>query len=170
MALGPIQLLVVGFDEGRFRGEILPELERLRELDVIRIVDLLFLRCDDNGELDRVTFSDLGVDEQSQLGAIAGALVGFGAAGEDGALLGAVAGAEAPPSVWDEADEFDLAEALEPGEAVALALIEHRWAIPLRGAIQRAGGRAIADAWIQPEDLVALGEDVAAQLAELEQD
>ena len=67
MALGPIQLLVVGFDEGRFRGEILPELERLRELDVIRIVDLLFLRCDDNGELDRVTFSDLGVDEQSQL-------------------------------------------------------------------------------------------------------
>lgn len=169
MAFGPIQLLVIGFDEGRFQGEILPELQRLREADVIRIVDLLFLRCDDDGEVDIIELSDLGVSEQRELGAIAGALVGFGAAGEDGAVLGAVAGAEAPPSVWDDADELDLAEALEPGEAVALALIEHRWAIPLRGAIRRAGGRAIADSWIQPEDLVALGADVAAQMAALEQ-
>ena len=91
MAFGPIQLLVIGFEEGRFQGEILPELQRLREADVIRIVDLLFLRCDDDGEVDIVELSDLGVSEQRELGAIAGALVGFGAAGEDGALLGAVA-------------------------------------------------------------------------------
>jgi uncharacterized membrane protein len=169
MAFGPIQVLVVGFEEGRFEGEILSELQRLREAEVIRIVDLLFLRCDENGEVDIIELSDLPANEQRELGAIAGALIGYGAAGEDGALLGAVAGAEAPPSVWDEADELDLAEALEPGEAVALALIEHRWAIPLRGAIQRAGGRAIAESWIQPEDLVALGADVAAQMALLEE-
>jgi len=169
VAFGPIQLLVVGFEEGRFQGEILPELQRLREAGVIRIVDLLFLRCDENGDVDIIEMSDLAESEQRELGAIAGALVGFGAAGEDGALVGAVAGAEAPPSVWDEADGLDLAEALEPGEAVALALIEHRWAIPLRGAIRRAGGRAIADSWIQPEDLVLLGEDVAAQMALLDE-
>jgi hypothetical protein len=169
MAFGPIQLLVVGFEEGNFRGEILRELERLRDQDVIRIVDVLFLRRDDDGELVTLAFSDLDGDERRELGAIAGALVGFGAAGEEGALAGAVAGAESPPSVWDEAEELDLAAALEPGEAVALALVEHRWAIPLREAIQRAGGRAIADSWIQPEDLVALGEDVAAQMAILDQ-
>ncbi len=169
MAFGPIQLLVVGFEEGRFEGEILSELERLRQADVIRVVDMVFLHCDDNGDVDIIEMSDLAASEQRQLGAIAGALVGFGAAGEEGALLGAAAGADGPPSVWDEADELDLAEALEPGEAVALALIEHRWAIPLRGAIQRAGGRAIADSWIQPEDLVALGEDVAAQMALLDE-
>jgi hypothetical protein len=97
MAFGPIQLLVVGFEEGRFEGEILSELQRLREAEVIRIVDLLFLRCDEDGEVDVIEISDLPANEQRELGAIAGALIGYGAAGEDGALLGAVAGAEAPP-------------------------------------------------------------------------
>jgi hypothetical protein len=168
MAIGPIQLLVVGFEEANFRGEILPELERLRDAEVIRIVDLLFLGRDDDGELVRLEISDLELDERRELGAIAGALVGFGAAGEDGALIGAVVGAEDPPNIWDEADELDLIAELAPGEAVALALIEHRWALPLRSAIRRAGGRALADSWIQPEDLIALGAEVAEQVALLD--
>ena len=75
---------------------------------------MVFLHCDDNGDVDIIEMSDLAASEQRQLGAIAGASVGFGATeGEEGGL-GAAAGADGPPSVWDEADELDLAEALEP--------------------------------------------------------
>ena len=41
MSLGPVQLLVVGFDRPDFSGEVLDELERLRESDVVRVIDLL---------------------------------------------------------------------------------------------------------------------------------
>jgi hypothetical protein len=36
-------------------------------------------------------------------------------------------------------------------------LIEHRWAIPLRNKLVEAGGVALADEWIHPADLVAIG-------------
>ena len=44
-----------------------------------------------------------------------------------------------------------------------MALLEHRWAIPLRDAIRRNGGFPLADAWIHPEDLVAIGAGVRAE-------
>jgi hypothetical protein len=87
-----------------------------------------------------------------------GALIGLGAAGEEGAEVGAVVGAEAgvdghllPDDVWYVDD------ALQPGDAAAVALIEHRWAIPLRETIRAAGGFHLADAWVHPLDLVAVG-------------
>jgi hypothetical protein len=36
-------------------------------------------------------------------------------------------------------------------------LVEHRWAIPLRDAILRAGGFPISDGFVHPLDLVAIG-------------
>ena len=50
-----------------------------------------------------------------------------------------------------------LAMGLTSFAAVGVALIEHRWAIPLRDAIRRAGGVPLADSWIHPEDLIAIG-------------
>jgi hypothetical protein len=50
-----------------------------------------------------------------------------------------------------------VADAIPAGSIAAIALIEHRWAIPLRDAVGRAGGVALADEWVHPEDLVALG-------------
>ena len=51
MEFGPVQMLVVGFEHGKFEGEILAELKRLREQDIIRLVDLLFVNKDDDGEI-----------------------------------------------------------------------------------------------------------------------
>jgi hypothetical protein len=45
----------------------------------------------------------------------------------------------------------------EAGERSVERRLEHRWAIPLRAAIERAGGKPIADAWVTPEDLAGLG-------------
>src|SRR2546429_10029654 len=93
MEFGPVQMLVVGFEHGKFEGEILAELKRLREQDIIRLVDLLFVNKDDDGEIQAVELTDLTQEESMEFGALAGALVGLGAAGEGGAEEGAPAGA-----------------------------------------------------------------------------
>ncbi|MDO8214204.1 DUF6325 family protein [Conexibacter sp. CPCC 206217] len=162
MSFGPMQILVVGFEEGRFTGAILEELRRLREHDVIRLVDLLFVQKDENGETAVIETSDLTTDESIELGALAGALVGLGAAGEEGAEVGALAGAEAAAAgetpLGD--DVWFVADTIPPGSSAAIAIIEHRWAIGLRDAIREAGGEALADEWLHPSDLVAAGERV----------
>jgi len=75
---GPVQILVVGFEGTSFNGEILPELKRLREQDIIRLVDLVVVSKDTDGEITGVEMSDLSDEEAAQFGAIAGALVGLG--------------------------------------------------------------------------------------------
>jgi uncharacterized membrane protein len=160
MSYGPMQVLVVGFEEGKFTGEILEELRRLREHDVIRVVDLLFVAKDEDGDIAVLETSDLTADESTELGALAGALIGLGADGEEGAEIGAIAGAEAAAEGATplSGEVWFLADAIPNGQSAAVAIIEHRWAIGLRGAIERAGGTALADEWLHPEDLIELGE------------
>ena len=59
--------------------------------------------------------------------------------------------------MFDQDEVWYLADAIPNGTSAAIALIEHRWAIPLRDKIVRAGGVALADEWIHPSDLVAIG-------------
>jgi uncharacterized membrane protein len=166
MTLGPVQLLVVGFDDPKFTGEIQDELKKLRVNDVIRLIDVLAVWKDANGEIEAVRGSDLSVEEAEELGATVGALIGLGLAGEEGAELGAAAGAAAGEDghLIDEDEMWDIAETIPNGSAAAIALIEHRWAIPLREAITRAGGFPLSDAWVHPLDLVAVGLMAAEEL------
>jgi uncharacterized membrane protein len=166
MTLGPMQLLVVGFDDPKFTGEINAELTKLRESDVIRLIDVLAVWKDANGEIEAVQSSDLSIEEAEELGATVGALIGVGLAGEEGAELGALAGATAGADghLIDESEMWDIAETIPNGSAAAIALIEHRWAIPLKEAIARAGGFPLSDAWVHPLDLVAVGLMTAAEL------
>jgi uncharacterized membrane protein len=159
MAFGPIQILVVGFEDPEFKGEIRAELERLRENDVVRLVDLLVVRKDEDGNVERMQHSDLSQEELEDFGAIVGALIGVGADGEEGAEAGAILGAAAMEDghVFESKDTWYVDDAIPPGSAAAIALLEHHWAIGLRDAIQNAGGFHLADAWVHPADLVAIG-------------
>jgi len=159
MEFGPVQMLVVGFDHGKFEGEILAELKRLSDHEIIRLVDLLFVNKDDDGTIQSVELSGLSQEEAMEFGALAGALVGLGAAGEEGAEEGAVAGAVAMEDgkAFKDEDVWYVADAIPPGTSAGIALIEHRWAVPLREAIERAGGMPLADEWVHPSDLVAAG-------------
>ena len=165
MAIGPVQMLVLGFEDPKFTGEILAELQRLKEHDIIRLIDAMAVRKDDAGELETLQISDLSTEEAEEFGAIVGALIGLGADGEEGAEAGALAGAEALEDghVFDEDEVWYVADAIPNGTAAAIALIEHRWAIPLRGTIAGAGGFVLADEWIHPQDLVAVGLLAAAE-------
>src|SRR5215210_5776763 len=95
MAIGPVQMLVVGFEGPEFKGEILEELTRLKDADIIRLIDRIVVKKDDEGNIETLHKSDLDDDESMEFGAIAGALIGLGADGEEGARAGALAGAEA---------------------------------------------------------------------------
>jgi uncharacterized membrane protein len=160
VAIGPVQLVVLGFNEPEFRGEILAELDRLRESDTVRLIDGLAVYKDPDGEVVILERSDLSPEESAEFGAVVGALIGLGMGGEEGMEAGAIAGAEAGAEGLDlipaEA-AWDVVDDIPENTAAALLLIEHRWAIPLRDAIARAGGFRLADGFISPLDLVAVG-------------
>ena len=160
MAIGPVQLLVLGFKQPNFQGEIRAELDRLRDNDLVRVIDALAVRKDAAGEVQTLHDSQLSADEQEAFGALIGGLIGFGAAGEEGFELGAERGAEAVAErggVFDEEQAWDVLEEIPNDSAGLLVLLEHRWAIPLRDAIARAGGFRLASEFISPLDLVAVG-------------
>ena len=160
MAIGPVQLLVLGFSQPDFHGEIIEELERLRESDTVRVIDALAVHKDADGEIEVLHLSNLSKDEAIELGSKVGALNGLGIEGEEGieegALLGAQAAADGIHPFSDE-DAWDVIEEIPNGSAAALILLEHHWAVPLRDAIARAGGFRISDGFIAPADLVAIG-------------
>ena len=110
MAIGPVQLVVLGFNHPDFHGEIIEELEKLRESDAVRVVDALAVYKDANGDLEAEHLSNLTEDEAIEMGSTIGALIGLGFAGEEGAEAGAVAGAEGA----EEGDSI-LADAGGPG-------------------------------------------------------
>ncbi len=172
MAIGPVQLIVLGFSNPDFHGEIIAELERLRESDTVRVIDSLAVYKDEAGELEVEHLSNLTQDEAIELGSKIGALIGLGIEGEEGLEAGAVAGAEEAAAdggvhVFTEEEGWDILEDIPNGSAAALVLLEHHWAVPLRDAIARAGGFRISDGFISPLDLVALGMVSAEEAAEL---
>jgi uncharacterized membrane protein len=170
MAIGPIQLVVLGFKHPNFHGEIIKELERLRESDTVRVVDALAVYKDANGDLEAEHLSNLTVDEAIEMGSKIGALIGLGFDGEEGAEAGALAGANAAKegdSILEDAGAWDVLEDIPNDTAAALILLEHRWAIPVRDAVMRAGGFRISDGFISPLDLVELGMLTAQEAKDL---
>src|SRR4029078_3789457 len=135
MTIGPVQLLIVGFAGCEFKGEIASVLADLRERDVIRLIDMGFVRKDEDGLITMIEHSDLSQDETIKSAATVGALIGMGTAGEEGAEAGAIAGAEAAldhgmieDQVWYIADE------IPEGTAAAIARVQPRRAVPVSSA------------------------------------
>ena len=161
MAIGPVQLLVIGFEHPDFDGEIIAELEKLRESDTVRVIDALAVYKDADGELEAMHLSNLSRDEAIEFGSKVAALIGLGFAGEEGfeagAEMGAEMAAEGGVEFFSEEEEWDVIAEIPNDSAAALLLLEHHWAIPLRDAIARAGGFRLAEGFIGPLDLVEIG-------------
>ena len=151
-----------GFNHPEFHGEIIEELERLRESDTVRVIDALAVHKDADGEIEVAHLSNLTKDEAIELGTKIGALIGLGIEGEEGMEAGAEAGAEAVAEgngvhVFTDEEAWDVLEDIPNDSAAALILLEHHWAVPLRDAIARAGGFRLSDGFISPLDLIEIG-------------
>ena len=143
---GPVQVLVVGFEHPSFSGEVLGELVRLRDAGIVRLVDLLLVSRSEDGTLE---VRDLPEDVPAGLGEIAAALLGRADT--------ETADYRADPTPG-EVTTWSLADAVPAGATVAVALIEHLWAGPLRDAVGRAGGTTLDETWLSAADLAVLAE------------
>jgi uncharacterized membrane protein len=148
MAIGPVQLIVLGFNRPDFHGEVIAELEQLRKSDTVRMIDSIVVYKDADSKLEVEHPSNLTEQEAIELGGKIGALIGLGIEGEKGAEAGAALGAEEADAeginVFSGAEEWDVLADIPNDSAAALILLEHHWAVPLRDAIARAGGFRVA--------------------------
>jgi uncharacterized membrane protein len=162
-SMGPIQMTTLAFPGNRFKGEILPELEKLKMAGMVRIVDLLLVRKDELGGVMVTTATDLDWQEAVSFGSYIGALAGYAAAGAAGIEKGAMAGAAelADGHLFDQDDVFRVTQALPNNMSAVLVLFEHLWAKPLLDAVDRAGGIELTNDWLRPEEVVSVVHRVA---------
>ena len=148
------------FQHPEFHGEIIAELERLRETDTVRVIDALAVHKDADGAIeervreqpvqgrgDRARHQDRRPHRPRHRGR----------RGHGGGRRGRRRGAADGISAFADEDAWDIIEEIPNHSAAALLLVEHHWAVPLRDAIARAGGFRITDGLISPLDLIDIG-------------
>jgi uncharacterized membrane protein len=152
MQIGPLQIVAIGFkDDDNLRGKIKEELAAVRGRGVIKLIDALFVRRDDQGVLSVIQDSDFTQAEFVEYGCAIKRLLGIDeGAGTNGgkARTGSRVVGIKPSDVKAVADK------VKPGTAVALVLFEHAWAAELSAAISEAGGKTLAQGFLT-RDLVS---------------
>ena len=124
--MGPVEYLVVEFPGNQFKGEIVPALVELTDSGTIRIIDLLFVKKDAEGDVSWFELDSLAPGEAAAFDDLDG---------EIGDLL-------------NEEDIMIAAEMLEPNSSAAMMVFENVWATRLRNAIVNANGRLVDNARI----------------------
>jgi Family of unknown function (DUF6325) len=137
---GPVDLVMLEFEGNQFKGEIAPALRDLVVRGLVRVIDLLFVYKDTDGSVGSIELGGLGA-------ALQPAFVDL-----DGQLGGGLLDAE---------DVDEVAAALNPGNSVAVVVIENLWAIPFITAVRNAGGRLIDQARVPSDVVAAVRQDVA---------
>jgi Family of unknown function (DUF6325) len=130
--MGPIDYLVVEFPGNRMTGEGLPLLVDLVDQGIIRILDLVFIRKDEDGTIAGLSLHDLGADG-ADLSVFEGAASG---------LLG-------------EDDLAEAANAVEPGSSAGVLVYENTWAAPFAAALRRGGAQLVASGRIPINAILA---------------
>jgi uncharacterized membrane protein/predicted nucleic-acid-binding protein len=166
--LGPIQLIVIGFPpEAELKGDLRRAFSALRGRGVIRVIDALFVQKAADGSISTtIRESDFTLAERETMGAVVGGLLGLVTGGdEESEALGATLAAQA---ISQDAFGFGLGDLqnikdqIEPGYAALVLLIEHQWALELKGAVRGAGGVPIVQGFLTPEALFMVGSEVRA--------
>lgn len=121
MALGPVELIEIGFPDNNFHGEIAPALAELVESDTIRIIDFVFITKNSNGEIARIEISELDAADLAAVDALTDDI---------GGLL-------------SEEDLDQLGSELAPNSSAMIMLFENIWANRFASAVRNAGGQVL---------------------------
>jgi hypothetical protein len=127
MSIGPVEYLILGFPGNQFTGQIVPELAKLIDGGLVRIIDLTFIMKDAAGEVTVVEF-----DAVEELAAFAG--------------LDAEVG-----GILTDEDVAHAALSLEPNSSAALLIWEDTWAAPFAAAVRNANGVILEGARVPRE-------------------
>jgi uncharacterized membrane protein len=161
---GPIQMIAIGFPEiEKLKGELLEEIFGLSKKKIIRVIGLLAIVKDAKGKIASVQITELSDEDRKKLGAAAGALIGLGAARGKGAVAGAKAGAEAMSKEFGLSMQQirEIAENIPNETAAGFLLIEHLWAKKFKEIALKQDGVLLANGFITPDSLIALGVHLA---------
>jgi hypothetical protein len=131
--LGPVDWIVVEFPGSKFNGEIAAHVQQLVEQDVVRVLDVLILKKDDDGSIEAFEVSDLDDSEAGVFRAYEDALA----------------------HLLSEDDVVSLEAAMDPGTTAAVLVWENRWAAPFASAVRHAGGQLVANGRIPIQALIA---------------
>jgi len=156
---GPLQMFVIGFPGNQFKGEIIPALNDAREKGVIRMIDYFFVMKDNDDNITAIKGSDLGPKETEQFRSVIGALLGLGAAGIEGAEVGAEVGAQYSERDvgLTERDVKNVAKDIPRNSSALFMLVEHLWAKKIKESLVNAGGVMLAQGMLTPELVVKVG-------------
>ncbi len=144
MSIGPIEYLVVAFPGNKFKGEIVPALAELVENETIRILDLVFILKDEEGNVAAIELADLDPEDEA-------------------AAMSDIS--EVDSGLLNEDDIELAAEALEPNSSAGLLVFENVWATRFAEAVRNADGQLIANERI-PYDIVQAALAYAAEPGE----
>ena len=144
MSVGPIEYLVVAFPGNKFKGEIVPALAELVESNTIRILDLVFILKDEEGNVAAVELADLDPEDEA-------------------AAMSDIS--EVDAGLLNEDDIALAAESLEPNSSAGLLVFENVWATRFAEAVRNADGQLIANERI-PHDVVQAALAYAAEPGE----
>ena len=143
MTLGPLEYLMVAFEGNRFSGQILSELRAAQEKGIIRVIDLLVIKKDEQGNVMALELSDLSEEEARPFGFLAGGL----------------------HNIFEPDDVEVTASQMPNNSAAGLMLIEDTWAIPLKQALLNAGAVARTGGLVAPELVQAIEAEIEAEAA-----
>lgn len=131
--MGPIDYVVVEFPGNRMTGEGFPLLVDLVDRGIIRILDLRFIRKEEDGTVTALEIADLTGDGHLDLTVFEGA---------SSDLLG-------------QDDLEEAAAAVEPGNAAGLLVYENLWAAPFASALRRGGAQLVASGRLNVQAVLA---------------
>ena len=143
MTLGPLEYLMVAFEGNRFTGQIISELRAAQEKGIIRVIDLLVIKKDEQGNVMALELSDLSEEEARPFGFLAGGL----------------------HNIFEPDDVEVTASQMPNNSAAGLMLIEDTWAIPLKEALLNAGAIARTGGLVAPELVQAIEAEIEAEAA-----
>jgi uncharacterized membrane protein len=144
----------------RFRGDIMRELNKIRVKGLIRLLDLLFVTKDQQGNISAFKETDLSREEAAEYGVLVNQMMGLTSSQSPVQETNAIVGLADHEYGLAPDDVQSIADRIEPGTSAALLLIEHAWATDLKLAVHEAGGRMVAQGFLTPQVLLMVGKEL----------